>query len=65
MSNTTNKDRDLMKPFQKERIQTALAKKCKQLNKRYPANKYEVKDNKVVRLSGVRPHKRSKKAPKG
>jgi len=59
-----NKDREKMTPDQKAAIRNKLAKKCAELNKHYPNNKYEVKDNNVVRVSGVRPHKKSKKAPK-
>lgn len=60
----TNKNRDNITPTQREHIETRLNRKCNELNKHYPDKKYEVKDNMVVRVSGVRPHKKSKKVQK-
>jgi MoaA/NifB/PqqE/SkfB family radical SAM enzyme len=54
---------DKRTPAQKERIQARLERKAKELNKHYKDNVYEVKDNKVIRTKGRRPHKVSKKAP--
>lgn len=46
----------------KERKMKRMTKKLNSLNKRYPNNKYEIKEGKenifhIVRTSGKRPHK--------
>ena len=64
MGKDTNKDREKMTPLQRERIQNRLEKRCADLNKRYPKNSYEVRDNRVILVAGVKRHKVSKKAPK-
>lgn len=57
-----NKDRKLQTPLQKDRIRARLEKKCAELNKRYPENKYTVDNNYIIRKSGRRPHTVSKKS---
>lgn len=46
----------------KNSIMRRLEKRARDLNKRYPGNKYEIKGNNVVMISGIKPHKKSKKA---
>ena len=62
MGKDTNKNREMMIPKQKDRIQARLEKKCAELNKRYPDNNYTVDRNYIIRKSGRRPHKVSKKS---
>lgn len=54
----------IKKQARQARISRRLEKKTRELNKRYPGNKYEIKGNLIVRISGVKPHKKSKKAVK-
>jgi len=41
----------------KARKERRLRKKFEELSKRYPENKYEIRERIIVRVSGRRPHK--------
>ena len=62
MAKRNVKEHSAKNAIRAERIEARLMREVVKMNKRYPESKYDVKDMNIVRISGRRPHKLSKKS---